>query len=66
MIEERIWRIDTALEQTMGGFKAHLAHLPKFVLERLAARGLEETIRISFDDPAPPRFEHVTRSQERQ
>jgi hypothetical protein len=55
-------RLNAPLEGTNGGFKAHLAHLPLAVKERLAARNLEETIRIAFEEPAPLRFSHVTRS----
>ncbi len=55
-------RLNAPLEDVTGGFKAHLAHLPVAVKERLAARGLEDSIRIAFDDPPPARFDLVTRS----
>lgn len=55
-------RFNAPLEAGAGLFNAHLAHLPKPLVERLAARGLEGTIRISFDEPPPARGEVATRS----
>lgn len=59
--ERAMSRFNAPLEATKGGARAHLAHLPKAVSERIAARGLEDTIRITFDEPATQRFELVTR-----
>ncbi len=55
-------RFNAPLEESAGSYKAHLAHLPTAVKEHLATRGLEDTIRIAFDDPPPSRSEHVSRS----
>jgi hypothetical protein len=55
-------RFNAPLEATNDIFKAHLAHLPKAISERLAARDLEETIQIAFDEPPPAMAEIVTRS----
>src|SRR5262249_16073777 len=45
-----------------GAVRAHLAALPPAVKERLAARGLEGTVRIAFDEPPPAGAELVARS----
>jgi superfamily II DNA or RNA helicase len=42
--------------------RAHLNALPAAVIERLAARGLEGTVRLAFDEPPPSGAEIVTRS----
>lgn len=60
--ERAMIRLNAPLEPVNGGFKAPLAHLPAAVSERLAARNIEGTVRIAFDDPPPVRFELVTRS----
>ena len=55
-------RFNSPLEAGIGAFKAHLAHLPKALVERLSARGLEGTIRVAFDEPPPAGAEIATRS----
>jgi superfamily II DNA or RNA helicase/Arc/MetJ family transcription regulator len=56
-------RLNAALEPSSGGTElAHLDALPPTVLERLAARGLQGTQRITFQEPAPPNTEVVVRS----
>ena len=60
--ERAMSRLNAPLQPVTGGFLAHLHHLPATVAERLAGRGLEGTIRITFEDPAPARFTYVTRS----
>jgi hypothetical protein len=56
-------RLDAALEpEKSGAVRAHLAALPPAVKERLAARGLEGTVRIAFDEPPPAGAEIVARS----
>ncbi|MCU1248741.1 MAG: helicase [Edaphobacter sp.] len=56
-------RLNAALEPSSGGTElAHLQALPPTVLERLAARGLQGTLRITFQEPAPPNTEVVVRS----
>jgi hypothetical protein len=42
--------------------RAHLNALPPAVAERLAARGLEGTVRIAFEEPPPSGAEVVARS----
>lgn len=60
--ERAMNRLNAPLEGVSGGFKAHIAHLPISVGERLATRGIGGTLRVSFEDPTPARFELVTRS----
>lgn len=56
-------RLNAALEPSSGATElAHLDALPPAVLERLAARGLRRTLRITFQEPAPPNAEVVVRS----
>jgi len=56
-------RLDAPLEPSADGtVLAHLHALPEAVTERLAARGLEGTRRIAFDEPAPPNTEVIVRS----
>jgi Arc/MetJ family transcription regulator len=56
-------RLNAGLEPSSGGTElAHLEALPPTVLERLAARGLQGTLRITFQEPAPPNAEVVVRS----
>ena len=54
-VERAMSRLDAPLDPVNANlFKAHLAALPSAVKERLAARGLEGSIRLSFDErPAP-------------
>jgi len=62
-VERAMSRLDAALEPGKNGaMQAHLCALPAAVLERLAARGLEGTIRIAFEEPPPSGAEIVTRS----
>jgi superfamily II DNA or RNA helicase len=55
-------RFNAPLEGVNGVFKAHLAHLPNALVERLSARGLEGTIRVAFDEPPPAGGDVATRS----
>jgi hypothetical protein len=56
-------RLDAPLETNSNGVaRAHLAALPSSVSERLAARGLEGSIRIVFQEPGAPGAEVVVRS----
>jgi hypothetical protein len=56
-------RLDAALQpETSGTARAHLDALPPGVAERLAARGLEGTVLIAFDEPPPSGTEMITRS----
>ena len=62
-VERAMSRLDAALEPGKHGvMRAHLSALPSAVSERLAARDLEGTIRIAFDEPPPAGAEIVTRS----
>jgi len=57
-------RFDAALEA--GGknnsLRANISALPTAVRERLSARGLEGTIRVAFEEPAPTGAEMISRS----
>ncbi len=56
-------RLNAPLEPAAGGaFKAHLAHLPAALGERLEGRGFSGTLRATFAEPAPPRTELLNRS----
>jgi superfamily II DNA or RNA helicase len=56
-------RLDAPLEPVNSRLiKAHLNALPVVLQERLAARGLEGTVRLSFDAPAASGAETVTRN----
>lgn len=56
-------RFDAPLEEAESNVaKAHLGALPSTVRERLAARGLEGTARISFDVPVAAGASLVTRN----
>jgi hypothetical protein len=48
--------------QRAAAVRAHLNALPAAVCERLAARGLEGTVRLAFEEPPPSGAEMVTRS----
>jgi hypothetical protein len=62
-VERAMSRLDAAVEPDKSStFRAHLNALPPAVKERLAARGLEDTIRISFNEPPPAGAEMVARS----
>ena len=56
-------RLNAALEpDKKGAMRAHIAALPAAVSERLAARSLEGTVRIAFEEPPPSGAEMVARS----
>jgi superfamily II DNA or RNA helicase len=56
-------RLDAALDTAANGVvRAPLDALPDAIKERLAARGLEGTLRIAFTEPAPAGADAVTRS----
>jgi superfamily II DNA or RNA helicase len=62
-VERAMSRLDAPLEpQKPGIVRAHFAALPAAVAERLAARGLEGTMRLAFEEPAPTGTEMVGRS----
>jgi superfamily II DNA or RNA helicase len=61
-VERAMSRLDAALETNATSLKAHLQALPASIKERLATRGLEGSIRVAFDEPAPPRAELLIRS----
>jgi superfamily II DNA or RNA helicase len=62
-IERAMSRLDAALEPDKNGtMRAHLAALPAGLVERLATRGLEGTIKIAFEEPPPSGAGMVTRS----
>jgi hypothetical protein len=55
-------RLDAALEQVGNGTtRAHIAALPAGIAERLAARGIERSIRLVFEEPPASGAEMVTR-----
>lgn len=62
-VERSMSRLDAALEPNKNGtMRAHISALPPTVAERLAARGLEGTVRIAFEEPPPSGAEMVGRS----
>jgi superfamily II DNA or RNA helicase len=61
-IERALSRLDVPLQKNGTGPKAHLDALPTSLRERLAARGLEGSIRLVFEEPAPAKTELVVRS----
>jgi hypothetical protein len=62
-VERAMSRLNAALELDKNGtVRAHLAALPAGLVERLATRGLEGTIKIAFEEPPPSGAEMVTRS----
>jgi superfamily II DNA or RNA helicase len=62
-VDRAMSRLDAPLEpQKPGIVRAHFAALPAAVAERLAARGLEGTMRLAFEEPAPTGTEMVGRS----
>jgi len=62
-VERAMSRLDAPLQGIKANLvRAHLDALPNAVKERLAARGLEGSIRLAFDEPAPTGAEMVTRS----
>lgn len=61
-VERAMSRLDAALEPAKGGtLRAHLDALPAGIAERLAARGLEGSVRIVFEEPGPSGVEVVGR-----
>jgi superfamily II DNA or RNA helicase len=61
-VERSMSRLDAALEPGKNGMiRAHISALPSAVTERLAARGLEGTVRIAFEEPPPSGAEMVGR-----
>jgi hypothetical protein len=55
-------RFDAALEAgKSGAIRAHVAALPAAVRERLAARNLEGSVRIAFEEPVAAGTEMVSR-----
>ena len=53
-VERAMSRLDAPLEPGKSGtVRAHLSALPAAVAERLAARGLEGTVRLAFEEPPP-------------
>jgi superfamily II DNA or RNA helicase len=62
-VERAMSRLDAPLQLEKGATVcAHLDALPAAIGERLAARGLEGTVRLAFEEPAPAGAEMVTRS----
>jgi superfamily II DNA or RNA helicase len=62
-VERAMSRLDAALEMGKNGvIRAHISALPPAVKERLLMRGLEDTVRIAFDEPPPSGAEIVSRS----
>jgi superfamily II DNA or RNA helicase len=62
-VETAMSRLDAPLESLSSSLaKAHLGALPIVVKERLAARGFEGTIRLSFDASLASDAEIVTRN----
>ena len=62
-VERAMSRLDAPLDTNANGVaRAHLAALPSSVSERLAARDLEGSIRIVFEEPAAAGADVVVRS----
>jgi superfamily II DNA or RNA helicase len=62
-VDRAMSRLDAPLEpEKKGTARAHLAALPAAVAERLAARGLEGSVRLAFEEPPPTGAEMVSRS----
>lgn len=61
-VERAMSRLDVPLQQNGAGPKANLDALPASIKERLSARGLEGSIRLAFEEPAPAKTEVVVRS----
>jgi hypothetical protein len=61
-VDRAMSRLDVPLQQNGTGPKAHLDALPASIRERLSGRGLEGSIRLAFEEPAPARTEVVVRS----
>src|SRR5262249_29209984 len=62
-VERAMSRFDAALETSKSGsIRAHVAALPAAVRARLAARNLQGSIRIGFEEPMTVGTEMVSRS----
>lgn len=61
-VERAMSRLDVPLQLNGAGPKAHLNALPASLRERLSARGLEGTILLAFEEPAPSKAEVIVRS----
>lgn len=61
-VERALSRLDVPLDDSGSVPQAHLHALPLGLRERLAARGLEGTVRLAFEEPPPPNAEVVVRS----
>jgi len=61
-VERALSRLDVPLDLSGTVPQAHLSALPVTLRERLAARGLEGSIRLGFEEPAPHNAEVVVRS----
>ena len=61
-VERALSRLDAPLDLSGTVPQAHLSALPVTLKERLAARGLEGSIRLGFEEPAPHNAEVVVRS----
>jgi superfamily II DNA or RNA helicase len=61
-VERAMSRLDAALEpEKSGTVRAHISALPAAVAERLAARDMEGTVRLAFDEPPPSGAKMVAR-----
>jgi superfamily II DNA or RNA helicase len=62
-VDRAMSRLNAPFEVAKDGtVRAHFAALPAGIAERLAARGLEGSVRLAFEEPAPTGFEMVGRS----
>ncbi len=62
-VERAMSRLDAPLDPVRQNLvRAHLGALPIAIRERLAARGMEGSIRLSFDEPPASGAEMVTRT----
>jgi superfamily II DNA or RNA helicase len=61
-VERALSRLDVPLDSSGSAPQAHLTALPSALKERLAARGLEGSIRLAFEEPAAANTEVVVRS----
>ena len=61
-VERALSRLDVPLDVSGSAPQAHLGALPSALKERLAARGLEGSIRLAFEEPGSANTEVVVRS----
>jgi superfamily II DNA or RNA helicase len=62
-VDRALSRLDAPLQlENKGSVRAHLAALPPAIAERLATRGLEGSVRLAFEEPAPTGAEMITRN----